>query len=187
MGLLRSIRFATWRLLEYTGLVIFVAVALTVVPTFGRAVLVSTGADLQEKLFPAMASMRVFVDDPKNGSSWAVLPAFRITAQAWVGNDLLLSEGTLCKAQDYAFVDAKIAFGDPEGVFQPAQIEFLSKAGPRVPGCQTWRNWLLVGAKMSKEQKWFLVLTHRPKHGLWDVRQRLGPFDFPSRSSMTTG
>jgi hypothetical protein len=175
---------ATTRLLEFTGLTLMIAMVLAVGPSLGRMLALNVGAELQEAFFPVLAPMRAVVDDPIGKRSIVkLLPSFQITSQHWQGTDLLLVEGTLCKAQDYEFVDAKVAYGDPQEVFQPAQIEFLTKAGSRVPGCQTWRNWLLVGAKMTSTNKWFMVLTHRPKHGLWEVRQRIGPFDFPARSS----
>ncbi|QIG66684.1 hypothetical protein EVB27_014 [Rhizobium phage RHph_TM16] len=189
MTIRASFNYATQRFVEYTGLVIILALALALSNTFGTAAFSTAGEYIQESLMPTLEARNVAINDPATGKvTLATYPAFAVTEQQWVGRDLLLVSGTLCKAHDYDFQSMKAAFGTPDGMMEPARIEFLTpvKTG-RTTGCQTWKNWLLVGAGETPLSSWFVEITHMPKHKLWPIRQTIGPFKLPDRSILKAG
>jgi hypothetical protein len=189
MTIRASFNYATQRFVEYTGLVLLIAVALAFSNTFGSAAFTTAGETLQEWVMPTLEARAVEITDPATGKTTvANYPAFQILDQQWVGKDLLLLSGTLCKAHDYDFQSMKVAFGTPDGMMDPARLEMLTpiKSG-RTTGCQVWRNWLLVGAGETPLSSWFVEITHMPKHKLWPVRQTIGPFKLPDRSLLKAG
>lgn len=179
-------RYANKRLLHYTWLSVGLASMYILLMTAGTAGIARIGAWYERTFYPALQEMEVAITT--NGDTRMVMmPAFAIEEMEWIGTDLLLIRGTMCKRYDYEFVRINWSFGDPEGLFQTAVIERANEPASRSVGCQIWMNWLLKDAANTEFETFFADIYYSPPHRNWTVHQRLGPFPLPPKPATFNG
>lgn len=178
----KGVGFATRRFITYTILILGLGTVYVFAATIGAVAIARLGSWYEGYYYPAMRSMEAQVRDPvTNQLVYKTFPPFQIEEMRWVGEDLLLVKGTLCKAEEYQFVAAHWFFGRPDGFKVPAEYQVAQRQGTRGVGCQQWNNWTLIGAGTSGAEHFYADIVYRPQHNLWNVTYRLGPYRIPPK------